>query len=452
MGKLVTIGKRRIRKIRQILPRGRRTTRYRSIVPRRMLMIRKGHIHLMKRRPSTPRTFKRFKNPFFMFYLSRKPLPKPIYRQATLNWARKSIGKAPFVPKTKHLKGYQSRAKINAHRVGAKKKGHGRKSLAEVNTKWQVDRLEEIQKARIAKARLPAGPKRKQYNPNMVRKHPWAGTNRYGPVGHLGPNLIVEFKPTQRFAEELRKIERIKTGGSYFRRMVESSIDDFRDKLIEFAEKFIYTYVPEETGRLRKSLLKNFKIGRRVRFSLRMRVSSSRDRILKYAKPVNEMPVSRLAHNPKNNYGNPRSGISRRTRRPMHDPKAQHHFFSWLYLSLRKKAKVLFKDMIKKITILLTKTGSPKQYQNVYRLPRRPRHRNKIQKKDPGITARELDIKQMEGYIQENINFPDITEGPGGLRGVKKKMEQELKKYKRSKEPQKLNRRTIRGWFTVKFK
>lgn len=435
---MVMLGKRRIKRSRMMLPSGRRVIRTRSLIPRREIMIRKGKVGLMRIR-KYKRVFKRYPSPlrYFNAFRNFQKTFKTLFQKPVRSWETKQTEWSPLRRRTQYtkrkrmIKGFGKRTSWR----------RPLKTLPGLPQIVQRQNDQRITRDDIIKKLLS---QRKRKNQNMVRKHPWTGKNKFGPVGHLGPKLIIDLKPTAALTAILRKI-----GSSSTRRIIETSIDDFRDKLIEFAEEFIDIYVPEETGRLRKNLKKNFKTGRRVHLNLKMKIYTSRDRILKYAKPVNEMPVTLLAHNPRNAKGNPKSGKSRRTKRAMHDPKAQHHFFTWLYLSLREKAKKLLREMVKQIAGMArridpTSIRRYRQSRRGYSLPQKPRTKNKIEKKI--------------------INGKHKMYSPGGKMGTAKEatkfmhqVAKDIIEYKKSQTTKKKEQplttyeyRDVRGWFVAK--
>ncbi len=445
MAKLVTFGRKKIKKIRQLVPRGRRTTRFRSIIPRRMLMIRKGRPRLMKLRPTTPRVFKRFRNPLGAIFYFTQPHPPPIFKQITRVWRSKRREWNPVQRRNDFLRNWwkgDPRQPVRGKRT-PKSQGLRSRSIRRGGFDQSVVRKNEQRVTRedIIKTLLNKLRVKKKFA-GRARIHKWTGTNMFGPTGHLGPLVIIDLKPTKMLAKTIKKLAEEKHVGINIKRAVQTSIDDFRDKLIAFGERFIDVYVPEETGRLKKSLKKNLRMGRRMGLRFKMKITTSRDNILKYAKPVNEMTNKMLQHPRINKNKTVTQVMSIRTGRLLNDPKAQHHFFNYLFLSLQKEAKKLLRAMVKQIVIMVSKTSpaSVRRYRAGrrqdffgYSLPRNPRsYTPKVDKKvDIGISNRIHDMNIMKGYIKENINFPDVIEGPGGLKRVLTDMEKELIGYKK---------------------
>jgi len=84
------------------------------------------------------------------------------------------------------------------------KRGFGLKTISPQSFGETMFRTNNVRQSRedVIKRLLQA---KKKKNPNMIRKHPWTGKNKYGPVGHLGPELILDLKPTASFYKMVDK-------------------------------------------------------------------------------------------------------------------------------------------------------------------------------------------------------------------------------------------------------
>jgi hypothetical protein len=355
MGRVVTFQKRRIKKSRLIIPRGRRPVRARSMIPRREYVVRRGKVSLRPIRHKR-RFFKKFASPIRYFNAFRNFGHG--FTRIVRSWQKKQTEWSPIRERN------WGRSIIPVKKKWKRKKqGFGTDTVAVAEYKHALKRINEQRKHRedIRPKVIKRVDGRGRHN--SPRNNPLKGTNKWGPAGDLGPNLVVHLIPTPALINELKK-KSTKVTRDFLEHAIKSSIDSFRAKLIEDGEKLIYTIVPEDSETLRKNLLKNLKSGKRHHFSLKMECFTNN---LKYAKPVNEMTKKMLQH-PRVNRNKTKTMVrSKRTKRWLFDPKAQHHFFSWLYLTLRTKAKKYIRDMIKQIISLTTHSSATK-----YSIPRQP--------------------------------------------------------------------------------
>jgi hypothetical protein len=174
-------------------------------------------------------------------------------------------------------------------------------------------------------------------HPQMWRAGSAGG--RLGPMGELGDDVIIEmkFRHAIKFVFETTPLSE---------RKVKTFIEDsIYTPLEDFLGEKINTWVPKDTGNLRRRLLgvinEGFSSIDRISTNIPFRVEVGTPGV-PYAKVVNKMPKRWLQHP-----GGHPSGTKGRRGKVLYDPDAKKGWYSLLLLNGRRKATKLYKDFLK---------------------------------------------------------------------------------------------------------
>ena len=178
---------------------------------------------------------------------------------------------------------------------------------------------------------------RKNWDTSKYRVYKW-----YGVAKELGPKLIFELSPTSEFSKYY-KLRRDSSAEDVKRvlKHTKEAIEKMLAGLLIYADYIINKYVPKDSGDLRKALLKSIKKSKVSNFRTRVVIETKG---IEYANPVNNMPEKMIRHDKSGKKG--RRGISRKTGKRLHDPKAVFNWWQMIDMQLNTKAKELLKIMI----------------------------------------------------------------------------------------------------------
>ncbi|MHA1382350.1 MAG: hypothetical protein ACTSR3_01190 [Candidatus Helarchaeota archaeon] len=174
-----------------------------------------------------------------------------------------------------------------------------------------------------------------------------------GAMGELGDDVIIYVVPTDTF-EDLIEQGFIKKKWVYrkFYNIVYRPLKNY-------VLAYINTWVPSDRGNLRKSMARSLtKRGGSIigDFPFLMMLNT---RGVEYANVVNNMPTSWLKHGGRGDI-HPMMGRRVKSRHPpnkvLYDPKAIHHFYDFILLNGRKKAKTLYKSFRRALFLKLKET------------------------------------------------------------------------------------------------
>lgn len=177
----------------------------------------------------------------------------------------------------------------------------------------------------------------------------------------LGPHVIFNIRPTERFRIELKIRRETHTDVRHIERTTKLFLDELRGNLLVYAKMIIEKYVPKDSGDLQKAMLKSLKDCRRNGYSLKMVLAAPID----YAGVVNKMPERKVRHDTK------MGKRSRKTGKLLHDPLAQKTYFTYIEMNLKDKARDLIYIMITKMVLMWSRGIQIKIQPKVY-MPQKP--------------------------------------------------------------------------------
>lgn len=454
---VVSMRKRRIKRLRRRLPSKRRKIRAKSLFPKRTVIIHKGDVSIYKIRGPLPRLFRKFRAPMhfwrnfinFVVYMGKvartwkrpqsktwKPISWKKKETYPIRWARKKTAWSV------HRKWDPFKKKPRKHITSTKFKGHVKKK-----TKFEP----YIKMPRFGKKGFV---------------YDWRGGARdmsgriyknYGPYPkELGPDLIFDIIPTHRLKEEIGKAAASGRNIDYLRKAIKESLDELREKLIEHGKKIIKRIVPKETGDLQNSMIDSLLESKRMGYRLKMEISAKVD----WAGVANKMPTRKVRHSGKSGQ------IGRRSGQILYDPKAETDSYKTTVLFLKKRATKLIKEMIDRLTINLLRRTRTRAW-------RRPSIRTKgaimpsgdvYEKTISHVSKKEeLRAKYIRGYIpkvtftrqiitpiEPHIVRPMTQEERQDTREVRMRKLWGRISQEKTKNQVNFSKDLIEGWFKIK--
>ena len=412
MARVASYAKKRFKRSRSVIPSGRRPIRTRSLFPRREILIRKGRTRIKKILPTKRRMFKKFHNPFRVGYA----FTNFDRRMGVLvrSWFRKQTEWNPTKIKTDWTSTYRHRKPFTPKTT--RKKGFTTSFISKAKKEPVFKRINEQRKSIEDAKKVGLRPFKKFY-PGRARKHPWKGTNKFGPVGPLGPHLVISIIATTALTRAIKKEEELRSRGDYIRHAIHSAMDTFRAELMGYAKTIIDRYVPKETGDLQNTLIEHLEKGKRRGFNLNIEIAT--DRNMMYAKPVNRMPEKMIQHSAS------MGRIGRRSHSLLHDPKAQKGFYNHVRMLLSTKAKELLREMI---IFILASTKSVPKWTAAYKR----------------IHPKVIPIQGQRTRVSEADRLEWVKE-----KNKTKHIRLREKKYAKQTPTTKYTRRDVLGWFTI---
>jgi len=217
---------------------------------------------------------------------------------------------------------------------------------------------------------------------NIFKKLFYDKTPYWGPKGPQKPALVFDLRikgkeMKQYMATKFKGMDYIPTLRNIKRAMDKAKVD-----VVKGASKFIMKYVPKDTGVLRKTMIGSLGTSNVLGTKLTMILDTGN---LDYAKPVNNMPTSMLAHNMKQKrhssgwlnqngkfvknrvhpgwgmllknstdvHNKKRAEISNEDKY-LHDPDAKKGWWGFSVMNTRKVARKAYDKFIDDVILLLT--------------------------------------------------------------------------------------------------
>jgi len=422
---VVSFQKRRLRQFRRKMPK-HRGMKTKSYYPRRIYTVDKGRGQMMKLRtprvklftwkPPDPtqylRSFKlilkvpRFRGTKNEFKAPRRRVrafkaAPSMTRGGTGNAGGKRTGKRkPYSSTIKKPLTEWEKIKANAARARKQswwKDDNWKNYVATVNkrfkTGWKIDEAANRIPRILQGFRFPIG--RDGWGGTRDRIQGWHitgfGGHRYwGPAGPHKPALVFDLRLNR---TELQKMIDgytehfgvIMTKGKILRD-IERAMWILKENILRTSANYINRYVPKDTGTLRRTMIASLTKAPVVNCTINMVLNTGE---LKYAKPVNNMPTSILAHDmtkkrrhssgwyntkgelvknrvhqgfnwsggakDKQLHAQKRAQIPD-TDKYLHDPHAVKSHWGFTVMDIRAQAKAAYQDFIANVVVILTQT------------------------------------------------------------------------------------------------
>jgi len=411
---IVSFRRRRIRQFRKKVPQ-HRGIKAKSYIPKRILTFTKGRPSLYKLRQPRQRLFTwKMSDPRQYFRSFMRPYKKPSDRKKDFQ-APRSMSKSRSGGKRKSYTssigkkkgaGYSGGDMTQKQMWKSKRWADYKKNLVIVSRKslgkTGLNRQQHFRFGQLATFKYPKKPYSKNspfvnVSYSLGREGGWGG-HRYnawramfrpivrpklGPAGPQEPALVFDIRLNR--AETQEYLRKILGKGKHLMVLndIEKALRKAKGRIIEESSKLILSYVPKDTGILRKTIMSSLMRSKVVSTTLRMVMDTGK---LKYAKPVNRMETVILAHNMKNkrhsrgwfnelgqfNKNHIHPGFSesgarnakvsnkvisvRNDERYLHDPKARKGWWNWCTLNTRTVSRKIYDEFISDVQTILTVT------------------------------------------------------------------------------------------------
>lgn len=384
---ILSLHKRRLVSFRRRLPSKRFGMKSTSYFPRRIAVISKGQASLYKVRENRIRSFK-WKMADPTQYMRSWNILSHV---RSLRWKKQKVEK------------YRARRKRFTSSINKKKKKgwdtrnskymhsrnfldpwfwEKRKELKKMWEGWHEHAWKKERQKSWIRAYEEEGYIRSMgLKGNLYVRDPWGGDRSksrnyrwYGPAGPQNRALVWSVHVDTKKLKDLAKHNTVRA--DRYARIIQDELQVSKANVLEKAKKFITTYVPSDTGRLRLTMLNRLSQAVVTKYTFTMYIDTGN---LKYAKPVNNMPTRMLQHdsierrrsrgwyedgrfisNPyKAHYGFNAAGVKNNqpnfmpdvlaSQRYLHDPHAVKSWWGFSVMECRKYAREEFQDLITRL-------------------------------------------------------------------------------------------------------
>lgn len=288
----------KIKQFRKKIPR-HRGMKTKSYIPHRIVSVYKGKVSLYKIRKRQVRLFKWKAPDPRIFFRSFNIIPS--VRRFTWKKEEEKRKKKPSSFKSSIAKKRPSRSFQRDKSMDELWEKKGWKKMVK---KWQDDPTIGPQKRKIYIGYTSGYSKKHKFK---WGRDPWGGNRSkfrtykwLGPAGPQEPALIFDIRPNPqnlaKYIQQFKKSGKSKLGQTMVKNDIEKIIQKAKWYIVEKTGKFVGKYVPKDTGKLRRTMLKSLGDSKVHGFILRMKLGTGD---LEYAKPVNRMPTSMVQHHMK---------------------------------------------------------------------------------------------------------------------------------------------------------